>query len=110
MTGGTVVILGPVGYNVGAGMTGGACYVWDPHARLTGRLNTSLVDAVRPDADHLQELRWMIELHVELTGSTHAQRILDDWVVTALQTWYVGPVDRVARIETQQAGRIGANA
>jgi glutamate synthase (ferredoxin) len=110
MTGGTVVILGPVGYNVGAGMTGGACYVWDPHARLNGRLNTSLVDAVRPDADHLQELRWMIELHVELTGSTHAQRILDDWVVTALQTWYVGPVDRVARIETQQAGRIGANA
>ena len=41
MTGGTVVVLGPVGYNLGAGMTGGEAYVYDPEGRLGARLNAS---------------------------------------------------------------------
>ena len=36
MTGGTVVILGPFGYNLGAGMTGGQAYVYDPEHMLVG--------------------------------------------------------------------------
>src|SRR5207302_4256944 len=55
MTGGTVVVLGPVGYNLGAGMTGGQAFIWDPLARLTTRLNQSLVEAARPDAELLLE-------------------------------------------------------
>src|SRR6185312_8379619 len=51
MTGGTVIVLGPVGYNLGAGMTGGQAFVYDPNANLTARLNTALVEAVRPDAE-----------------------------------------------------------
>ena len=35
MTGGTVVLLGDIGYNVGAGMTGGQAFVWDPDSQLT---------------------------------------------------------------------------
>ena len=61
--------LGPVGYNLGAGMTGGQAFVWDPDAQLTARLNTALVEAARPDAELLEELRWLIERHQELTGS-----------------------------------------
>ncbi|HSS11983.1 MAG TPA: glutamate synthase-related protein, partial [Acidimicrobiales bacterium] len=61
MTGGTVVVLGPVGYNLGAGMTGGEAYVWDPHGRLAGRINPALVEPTRPDAEELQELRWLVE-------------------------------------------------
>jgi glutamate synthase domain-containing protein 3 len=109
MTGGTVVVLGPVGYNLGAGMTGGECYVWDPDATLTARLNTALVEAERPDAEHLEEVRWLIERHVELTGSMRGQLLLENWAFTAQQLWYVAPVDRVRRIETAQAGRVGAN-
>ncbi len=37
MTGGTVVVLGRVGRNFGAGMTGGAAFVWDPEMRLATR-------------------------------------------------------------------------
>jgi glutamate synthase domain-containing protein 3 len=109
MTGGTVVVLGPVGYNLGAGMTGGECYVWDPEARLTARLNTALVEAERPDAEHLEEVRWLIERHVELSGSIRGQLLLENWAYTSQQLWYVGPVDRVRRIETAQAGRVSAN-
>ena len=109
MTGGTIVVLGPVGYNLGAGMTGGEAYVYDPRARLTARLNTALVEAVRPDTERLEELRWLVERHVELTGSAKASALLDDWATTLEQMWHVMPVDRVRRIEATVAGRVGAS-
>ncbi|MGG7377351.1 hypothetical protein ACQ7B2_00625, partial [Escherichia coli] len=59
MTGGTVVVLGPVGYNFGAGMTGGDAYVLNTWGVVATRINTQLVEAERPDAEHLQELRWL---------------------------------------------------
>jgi glutamate synthase domain-containing protein 3 len=108
MTGGTVVILGPVGYNLGAGMTGGDAFVWDPHANLTARLNTALVEAVRPDAEDVIELRWLVERHLELTQSARARALLAEWTDVIEQVWHVVPLDRVRRIETQQAGRVGA--
>ena len=108
MTGGTVVILGPVGYNLGAGMTGGEVYVWDPGSHLTARLNTALVEAVRPDTEHVEELRWLVERHFDLTGSPRARSLLDDWRATIEQMWHVLPVGRVDRIEAAQAGRGGS--
>jgi glutamate synthase domain-containing protein 3 len=109
MTGGTIVVLGPVGFNIGAGMTGGQCYVWDPDASLAGRVNPALVEVERPDAEHLEEVRWLIEQHAELTDSTFARALLDNWATTAHEIWFVGPVDRVRRIETAQAGRVSTN-
>ena len=110
MTGGTVVVLGPFGYNIGAGMTGGEAYVWDPGARLTARLNAALVEAVRPDAEHVEELRWMVERHFELTASPRAKSLLEDWHTTVEQMWHVVPVGRVPRMEAQGEGRVGASA
>ena len=110
MTGGVVVVLGDVGYNVGAGMTGGMAFVWDPDALLTARLNTALVQAERPDSEHLEELRWLVERHHELTGSPRAAELLADWATAAAHLWVVAPVDRVRRIEVQQAGRVAASA
>ena len=39
MTGGAVVVLGPVGQNFGAGMTGGRAYLWDPSGRHVAALH-----------------------------------------------------------------------
>ena len=47
MTGGTVVVLGPVGANFGAGMTGGRAYLYDPTGRHTAALDDRSVQAVR---------------------------------------------------------------
>ncbi len=47
MTGGTVVVLGPVGANFGAGMTGGRAYLYDPSGRHTAALDDRSVTAVR---------------------------------------------------------------
>ncbi|MBW3614527.1 MAG: glutamate synthase subunit alpha, partial [Actinobacteria bacterium] len=109
MTGGTIVILGSVGYNVGAGMTGGQAYIHDPRARLTARLNTSLVQAERPDAEHLEELRWLVERHQELTGSARAARLIENWSKVVEQIWHVLPIERARRLEVSAAGRVGAS-
>src|SRR5262249_43151510 len=58
MTGGPVVILGPFGYNLGAGMTGGQAYVYDPQHELVGRMNRQLVDATLLDDAQAAELRF----------------------------------------------------
>ena len=80
MTGGTVVVLGLVGYNLGAGMTGGQAFVLEPEAeRLLTRINNDLVESLRPDAETLDELRWLVERHAELSGSDLAATLLTDW-------------------------------
>ncbi|MCA1843283.1 MAG: glutamate synthase subunit alpha, partial [Actinobacteria bacterium] len=110
MTGGTIVVLGPVGYNLGAGMTGGQAFIWDPLARLTTRLNPALVEAARPDAELLVELHWLLERHQELTGSARVGELLENWAATVEDMWVVAPVDRIRRMEAQRAGRVSASA
>ena len=79
MTGGVVVILGPTGYNFGAGMTGGVAYVQDAHKQLRFRLNEELV-TMRPltRADQTQLREW-VERHAAFTGSPRAGSLLAGW-------------------------------
>src|SRR5204862_19743 len=63
MTNGTVVILGPFGRNIGAGMTGGEAFVHDPTRVLDFRLNGQLVVAEQLDDAAAEKLRALIERH-----------------------------------------------
>lgn len=51
MTGGTAVILGRVGKNFGAGMSGGFAYVYDPEGALPGMCNEDVEDDLAPLKD-----------------------------------------------------------
>jgi glutamate synthase (ferredoxin) len=108
MTGGTVVLLGSFGYNLGAGMTGGEAFVYDPGHLLAGRLNTQLVDAALLDDDEAAGLRYLVERHRELTGSAKAAALLEDWDATLRGFWRVAPVGEVARIERANEGVLGS--
>ncbi len=109
MTGGTIVVLGPVGWNLGAGMTGGQAFVFDrDHERLISRLNPDLVDAVRPDMGGLEEVRWLVERHAELTGSQRSATLLENWAKAAAHVWHVLPKDQVRRFEESQASRVAS--
>ena len=108
MTGGTCVILGPFGYNLGAGMTGGQAFVFDPDGMLSARLNPQLVEASKLDDPQSTELRFLVERHRELTGSERAGEMLDDWDATLRSFWRVAPVGEVARIERANQNVIGA--
>jgi len=80
MTGGRVVVLGEIGRNFAAGMSGGIAYVWDPGNVHEKFVNMELVDieAVTDETD-ADELLHMITRHKEYTGSKRAAEILADW-------------------------------
>jgi glutamate synthase (ferredoxin) len=81
MTGGVVVVLGPVGRNVGAGQTGGWGYflVDGPEGySLEGRVNKD-VNVQPVNAVGAKQLRELIEAHVEATGSKKGRMILDNF-------------------------------
>jgi glutamate synthase (NADPH/NADH) large chain len=94
MTGGRAVILGPTGLNFAAGMSGGIAYVWDVDGDFDQKCNTGMVDLdpVEED-DDVSELRELIELHLEYTGSGVAERILEDWPDVLNQFIKVMPTD-----------------
>jgi glutamate synthase domain-containing protein 2/glutamate synthase domain-containing protein 1/glutamate synthase domain-containing protein 3 len=110
MTGGVVVVLGPTGFNVGAGMTGGELYVLDETAEILARVNGQLVEARRPDGAQLKGLRDFISRHAELTGSTVAAEVLADWESRAQHFWRVAPRSELAMVETAQESSVGATA
>jgi len=99
MTNGRAVILGPVGDNFGAGMTGGAAYVWDPAGRFDKVVNPDsigwypLVDMAEA---HIEEARAMIEEHALRTGSLRASELLDNWEVTLGQMLMIVPKEVAA--------------
>jgi glutamate synthase (ferredoxin) len=110
MTGGTCVILGDFGYNLGAGMTGGQAFVYDPDGLLASRLNPQLVEASKVGDDaQAAELRFLVERHRELTGSPRAGGMLADWDASLRCFWRVAPVGEVARIERANEGLLGAS-
>jgi glutamate synthase (ferredoxin) len=105
-----VVVLGPTGFNVGAGMTGGELYVLDESSEILARVNTQLVEARRPDGPQLARLRELVARHAELTGSTRAGAVLEAWEERARHFWRVAPRSELARFETAQEGAVGAPA
>ncbi|MGH2705911.1 MAG: glutamate synthase large subunit [Actinomycetota bacterium] len=110
MTGGTAVILGETGWNLGAGMTGGESYIWDPDLRLPARVNPELVTIHRPPAEMLASLRDLLEEHAALTGSARAEQILGHWHRESPHFFRVAPKADVARIESAHEGSVEAKA
>jgi glutamate synthase (ferredoxin) len=88
MTAGQVVVLGPVGLNFAAGMSGGVAYVLDPAGTLPLHLNGDLAVAERGSSD---ELRDLVERHLRHTGSPLAAKLLADWSSAAAAFWCVTP-------------------
>ncbi|MFT7331584.1 MAG: glutamate synthase (NADPH/NADH) large chain, partial [Roseivirga sp.] len=83
MTGGVAVILGKVGRNFGAGMSGGIAYVLDPENTFEDNCNGEdlNIDPIENKEDALQ-LKKLIENHLKETSSPLAKRILDKWEST----------------------------
>jgi glutamate synthase (NADPH/NADH) large chain len=99
MTGGTVVILGPVGDNFGAGMTGGMAFVYDPKGVFEGRVNRDTVLVQRIASSHWEGVaRELIAEHARETGSPHATEILARWDVELARFWQVCPKEMVQRL------------
>ncbi len=111
MTGGTVVVLGPVGRNVGAGMTGGLAYFLDADGNFPTLVNPEIVKVQRvitPAGE--TQLKSLIEAHVAHTGSAKAQRILDDWSEYLPKFWQVVPPSEADSPEANPAEKVLSSA
>jgi glutamate synthase domain-containing protein 2/glutamate synthase domain-containing protein 1/glutamate synthase domain-containing protein 3 len=106
MTGGVVVILGPVGANLGAGMTGGRAYLYDPRGRHAAALHCPSVHARRlaevvasdeAGADRLAEFRRLVADHAAV-GSELAARVLASPTLED-DVWLVEPIPSSAPAE-----------
>jgi glutamate synthase (NADPH/NADH) large chain/glutamate synthase (ferredoxin) len=80
MTGGVAVILGRIGANFGAGMTGGMAYVYDLQGIARDYMNMESIVAVPVAHPHWEaQLKGLIARHEAETGSLRATQILSDW-------------------------------
>lgn len=92
MTGGVVVVLGRVGRNVGAGMTGGLAYFLDEDGSFPTHVNPEIVNVQRVITEAgEQQLKSLIEAHANRTGSEKAKRILANWSDYKTKFWQVVP-------------------
>ena len=92
MTGGYAVILGPVGDNFAAGMSGGMAFVHDVEDELPLRINDDMVIYQRVEVDHYRNLLTaMIERHVQQTASVKGTQILRDMDLEIGRFWQIVP-------------------
>ena len=81
MTGGIAVILGPVGNNFAAGMTGGMAFVYDRKNSLSLRINSEEVVYQNKMTKYWEGiLKNLIQEHYSATNSLFAKNILDSWI------------------------------
>ena len=95
MTGGVAVALGAVGWNAGAGMTGGVAYLTEWR-----QLNADSVIARDVPEEDEAELHALVQEHHRRTGSSRAGAMLEDWQVALATFRQVVPV---ARVQAQAA-------
>jgi glutamate synthase (NADPH/NADH) large chain len=94
MTGGKVVVLGETGRNFAAGMSGGIAYVYDQQKNFESELcNLEMVDLDPLSTDDFNDLKELIEKHLEYTNSELAKDILNNWNETKKDFIKVFPAD-----------------
>ncbi len=107
MTGGTAVILGKVGDNFGAGMTGGMAYIFDEDGMFEKAVNPDSVIWQRFDAEHYEEeCKDLIRRHAAQTGSEFSKKLLAEWDLERGKFWQVIPKEMLSRLDvplTQEA-------
>ncbi|MFN3354033.1 MAG: hypothetical protein ACK4Z5_10530, partial [Brevundimonas sp.] len=79
MTGGAVVVLGRVGWNFGAGMSGGEAFILADQPDLEAHLNAEAVMSLPVHGEAAARLRALLERHADATGSPLARRLLEGW-------------------------------
>ena len=80
MTGGVVVILGKIGRNFGAGMSGGVAYLYDPNKKLADAISNDDLNLLAVESqEDKSELHQLLENHYNYTMSGKAEKLLLNW-------------------------------
>ena len=102
-------LLGPVGDNFAAGMSGGMAYVWDPADKLGERLNGEMVISQRLEVDHyVDELKGLLAEHLRNTQSPLAERLLREFDLELPSFWQVVPKEMLDKLPIPVRAEEGA--
>jgi len=108
MTGGRVVVLGKIGRNFGAGMSGGIAFIYDIYRDFAERCNPEMIDLEKCNDADREELFAMLQKHFEYTGSATANFILKDFDNQLDNFVKVFPKDYKKALQKQQeADKVG---
>ena len=106
MTGGVMVCLGETGRNFAAGMSGGIAYIYDPEGKFPARCNMGLVGLETIDSEaEKEEVFGYIQEHVEVTGSSVGQGMLENWDESCKHFVKVFPHDYKRVLEERAAAK-----
>lgn len=97
MTGGRAVILGKTGRNFGAGMSGGIAYILDFDESYCNK-SMVLLEKIETE-EEMNEVKEMIEKHVEYTNSTKGKQVLADWKNCRERFTKIIPIDYKRMLE-----------
>jgi glutamate synthase (NADPH/NADH) large chain len=107
MTGGRIVVLGPVGRNFAAGMSGGIAYVFNLNSNFEFFLNKGMVELSGLDNEEDENfVKDMIRKHVYWTGSDYAKNILDNWAENRRKFIKVLPVEYKRALEQMKLAEL----
>ena len=80
MTGGSIVILGEVGDNFGAGMTGGMAFIYDPKSQFEKKANPETIVWQTPETEYWKNyLKDLVIKHNEETNSNLSEQIIENF-------------------------------
>ena len=100
MTGGNIIILGDVGDNFAAGMTGGMAFVYDKNNNFEKRVNSESVIWQIPETDYWKSyLKDIISEHVSETHSKYAKKILDNFEGEMKNFYQVCPKEMLDKLD-----------
>ena len=100
MTGGEVVILGAVGANFAAGMTGGMVWVFDEDDRFRDRLNPDSVAPLAVESAFWEvRLKALVEAHAVETASPLARDLLSEWPRALQKFVQLCPKEMLSRLD-----------
>jgi glutamate synthase domain-containing protein 3 len=107
MTGGRVVVLGEIGKNFAAGMSGGIAYIYDANNTQKSKINPSMVhiETIEEELES-DKVKNMIMNHLLYTKSKTAYEMLENWEETKKKFIKVIPKD-YKKILLQNANKCG---
>jgi glutamate synthase (NADPH/NADH) large chain len=100
MTGGTAIILGAVGDNFGAGMTGGMAFVYDIKDEFENYANPASIIWQQVETDFWKSfLKEKLKEFLKETNSVIAKKILDDFEVELKNFKQVCPIEMLDKLD-----------
>ena len=99
MTGGIVVILGSIGRNFAAGMSGGISYIYKDSNFDKRNFNMEMIEFEKTENHDIEILKKLIENHYSNTNSKVAENIINDWQKTKNMFIKIMPIEYKAALE-----------